>query len=356
MNKTIYARPCCVLIIMIINLLNTFRVFSQETLITRHDTAYYDTYPSDVLGRIYFSQKYTAVELKNGNNAPRLRYRPNSNLTLGAGFTYKTLTLNFSYGFPFLNPDTEKGKTRSLDLQSRFYGREWAIDFFGQLYKGYFLYPKGRAMADKHQYYLRPDIKVTQTGIAAYKIFNYKRFTLHPAFVQDECQTKSAGSFFAGAEVHYSDFHGDSSLVPSELSLFYLSRQIRRVRVTEIGPGAGYAYTQVLPLHFFITGSVTVNAGLGWTQETELTAKTNHIGVNANFLYRFAAGYCHRKYIVTLFHVNSRLAAKGDAGNRYVLNTGNYRLVIVKRFTPGFRGKRLLIPFDKAGNMINSVL
>lgn len=327
--------------------LNAYKIFSQSSVKPIRDTSYYETFPESIIGRIYLSQKYATLELKDGNDAPRIRYRPNSTIGIGAGATYRTISVNLAYGFGFINNDKEKGKTQKLDIQARLYGRKWAIDLFGQLYEGYFLYPKGRALPNAEKYYLRPDLKLTLVEASAYRIFNYSKFTLRPAFVQDEWQKKSAGSFLAGAAVYYSDFHGDSALVPSVLTPFYDSRGIRGVRFLELGPGAGYAYTQVLPYHFFLSGSVTFNLNLGFINETGLTGSTNHISANAGLIYRMAAGFSNGNLTINFFWINSKVIAKGDeSGNRYVLNSGTMRLIFARRFHPGPRVKKYLKYID----------
>ncbi|HZG24489.1 MAG TPA: DUF4421 domain-containing protein, partial [Chitinophagaceae bacterium] len=333
-------------LVLIISCIGT--THAQLDKLSEYDSTYYVTYPGSIIGRLYFSQKYTTLELRNGNAPPRLRYRPNTNLNLGVGATYRALTLNVAYGFGFLNRDEEKGENRKLDLQARIYSRRWAIDFFGQFYRGYFLFPKGRAEPGGDDYYIRPDLKVNVAGISAYRILNFKRFTMRSAFMQDEHQKKSAGSFLLGAELYYAGFRGDSALVPSELFSFYDRRNIDQVRALEIGPGISYAYTLVLPANFYLFGSFGVNTSLGLTQETGIGGTKNHVSLNANLLYRAAAGYNNGNWNVSAFWLNSRFAARGiSAGNSYVANTGNYRLIFSKRLQPGPKLKKLLRPVDR---------
>lgn len=317
---------------------------SQTQVSPAYDTNYYETHPESVIMRVYFSRKYTNLELQKGNDAPRVRYISNTSINTGIGASYHGLSLNIAYGFGAKRHDLEKGNTKKLDMQARLYGRKWAVDFYGQFYKGYFLSPKGRGHNDNSSYYIRPDLKVSLVGLSTYKIFNYKKFTLHQAFVQDEWQKKSAGSFLAGVEAYYTDFHGDSALVPSTLSSFYDRRGIRRVRFVKIGPGAGYAYTQILPLHLYITASLTANVNLAFVQETAPTSgMVNHVSVNANLISRLAAGYSNGNWNVTAFWVNNRNGTKGAlSGNDYIFNVGNYRLIITKRIEPGPKANRFL--------------
>ncbi len=324
------------------------RSFAQENTVPEYDSAYFESFPTDLVLRTYLSQKYTTLELKNGRDAPRLRYRPNTNLNLGVGFTYRNFSLNLAYGFGFLNPDSEKGKNKKLDLQARIYTRKWAVDFFGQFYKGYYTFPKGRGQTTDDNYYIRPDLKVNLAGISVYRVFNHRRFTLRSVFMQDEWQKKSAGSLLAGIEMYYGNVKDDSALVPSLLRTFYDPRSIKSVRLFQIGPGVGYAYTQVLPANFFLSGSLTISGNFGLVQESGTSETTNRVGINATMQVRAGAGFNNGNWVVNAFWLNGRDGAKGaPSGNNYVLNTGNVRLIVAKRIQPGKGLRKLLRPLDK---------
>jgi hypothetical protein len=165
--------------------------------------------------------------------------------------------LNLAYGFNFLNPTEERGKTKYLDLQTHLYGRKWRIDFLGQFYKGYYLTPKGLAAPPGASYYVRPDLGITLIGLGIYKILNEHKFSYRAAMLQDEWQKKSAGSLLIGAEIYYGITSADSAFVPKDLEMHYNQRGVRRLNFVEIGPGIGYAYTLVVWEHLFVTGSIT---------------------------------------------------------------------------------------------------
>ena len=89
--------------------------FSKAQNTLDHDTAYYVTYPHSLVGRFYFSKKYTSFTLPAANGEQDIKYKPNTLLTMGIGATYNNLTLNLGYGFGFLNDENnDKGKTKSI--------------------------------------------------------------------------------------------------------------------------------------------------------------------------------------------------------------------------------------------------
>ncbi len=310
-----------------------------------NDTNYYKVYPGSVTARFYLSQKYTTFTLQQ-KNAPDLSYWPNTTLNMGVGATYHNFSLNLAYGFPFINKDEEKGKTKYLDLQGHFYKPKTVIDFYGQLYKGYHLEPKGLA-GTANAYYYRPDLKVNVFGLSVYHIYNSSRFSYRAAILQNEWQKKSAGTFLAGAEAYYGIMKGDSSWVPAAVANYYNKQGISKINYFSIGPGIGYAYTAVLLQHLYLTGSLTGSFHLSYTTETG-TGSQHQLSVNPVARFRVAAGYNSDTWNVSANWIGDRLPFKGAAGGGdYTLQTGNYRFIIAKRLMPGPKLKRHLTIADK---------
>ena len=300
------------------------------------DTTYIKTYPTELPVRFFLSQKYTAIELGSSKIGKNLRYRPNTTLNIGIGATYKMFTLNLAYGFPFLNQDKDKGKTKYLDLQSHIYPRHWTIDFNGQFYKGYYLFPRGYVSGNPDKYYVRPDMGVSLVGITMYNMLNGKRFSYKAGMVQTEWQQKSSGTLLIGGEVYGGSFSGDSALVPSALNEQYEQKDVNKIRFFEIGPGGGYAYTLVIKKHFFATASATVNFDVGFSREYYLGKSRDEWSLRPNLLYRGVLGYNSRLWNLSFTWVGNRIAVKGGSSDdMYYFRTGNLRLTMAKRITPG---------------------
>ena len=303
---------------------------------TDHDTTYYESFfEKNITGRFYFSQKYTALEIKrNSDTTPRLRYTPNTTLNMGIGATYRFFTLNLAYGFGFLNQGEErKGKTSYSDNQGHIYGRKLSIDLFAQFYQGYYLHPKGLGSADPNSYYIRPDMKFNLFGVAPYRILNDRKFSYRAAIIGNEWQKRSAGSFLLGGEIYYGHVKADSALVPNAMAQSYKQQGIHKIQFFEIGPGAGYAHTFVLGKHFFITGSLNANADLAWVRETNQYGSEDHLSISPNFLYRFATGYTSRSWHMNIAWVSSRITIRGaSSADGYIGRVGNLRATFAKQF------------------------
>ncbi|MBC7903382.1 MAG: DUF4421 domain-containing protein [Gemmatimonadaceae bacterium] len=326
----------------------TVSKFCSAQELPDHDTTYYKSFAKSLFGRFYFSQKYTRFELERDAPVSRFVYKPNTNLNMGVGFTYQSLTVNLGYGFGFLNPDRDKGKTKYIDLQSHIFGRKWSIDLMGQFYKGYYLAPKGLASNSANNYYIRPDIRLNIMGIAGYRLFNPQKFSYRAAFVQNEWQKKSAGSFLAGAEVYYGVIRGDSSLVPTNLQENYAQKDVKNLRFVRIGPGMGYAHTFVFKKSLFFTASLTGSLGVEFTRQNTVGGERDKVSVNPGYIYRLVGGYNTGNINFSLSLIGNSLIVKSASSvNKYVISAGNYRLTIAKRFTPGPKLKRKLRPLDK---------
>lgn len=300
------------------------------------DSNYIKTFPAEFPGRFFFSQKYTSIELGGSKGQKNLRYRPNTTINLGVGVTYRMITLNLAYGFPFMNQDKDKGKTKYLDLQSHIYPRHWTIDFNGQFYKGYFLFPRGFATNDPNKFYVRPDMGVSLFGITLYNMLNGNRFSYKAALIQTEWQQKSSGTFLVGGEVYAGAFSADSAIVPSMLKDQYAQQGVNRIRFLEIGPGGGYAYTLVIRKHFFLMGSGTINFDVGYSREYTADKSKDQWSLRPNLLYRGVIGYNSRQWNLNFSWVGNRIAVRGASSNDlYYFRTGNLRLTLAKRFTPG---------------------
>ena len=308
------------------------------------DSSYYQTYPRHITARVFGSQKYTRLSM-DGKGASSLRYIPNNPFAVGVGVTYGIATLNLGIGLASSTDKEEKGKTKSLDLQTHIYARSWVIDLYGQFYKGYYLAPQGKAAAG-NDYYIRPDMKVQMFGASAYHLFNSERFSYRAPFIQNEWQKKSAGSFLLGGELYAGSVKSDSALGPSTVANDFSANGIRRVNFIEFGPGAGYAYTLVLQQHWFITASGTVNADIGFTKEIVSAGKEKQTSISPNFTLRGVAGYNSDNWSATVSWVENQMNFNGSNDRDYLLRTGNLRFTVAKRFLPGRKLKKKLKVID----------
>ena len=322
------------------------KVFAQADTSKKFDRNYYESYTDLITSRLYFSQKYTSLRIRGSEQVRDLQYRPNTTLNFGVGATYGWFTLNLAYGFDFLNrADDAKGKTRYLDLQSHIYTRKMSIDLFGQLYKGFYAYPKKIVPQAEDVWYRRPDIRMRHFGAAAYYIYNWKKFSMRAAMLQNEWQKRSAGSLLLGAEFYYGTNRGDSALVPGVLAHEYNEAGVTKMRYFDIGPGAGYTYTAVMEEHFYATAALTFSFPLSFHKQWRDGDIEHRLSISPDLLSRIGIGYNSDRLNIGLLWVNSSVQTKGKRGE-YAIRTGNVRLNAAYRFEPGPKLKRKIKVFE----------
>jgi hypothetical protein len=310
------------------------------------DTAYYETYHNKLTGRFYFSRKFTTLVIRNATKNYELRYRPTSTLNMGVGATYKFATLNLAYGFGFLNPEHGRGKTRYLDLQFHSYGRKITIDLLGSFYRGFYLAPKGTAMNNDSEYYVRPDLHINAAGVTVQYIFNHRKFSYRAAFLQNEWQKRSAGTWLAGIDIYTGSVETDSTIIPAAIEET-AAIGLKQMRFFEAGPSLGYAYTYVYKKHFFITGTVSASLSTGFNTFLDNDGKTRATGITPNTLFKIFGGYNSSTWAASILYIsNVQSLARHNDDRAVRLNTGNIRLNLVYRFKPGKKTKKVLKVVD----------
>jgi hypothetical protein len=312
------------------------------------DTSYYQPYLNKITGRFYFSRKFTTLILRNLAKDYEVRYRPNTTLNMGIGATYKSVTLNLAYGFGFLNPQHDKGKTKYLDLQVHSYGRKIAVDVVGSFYRGFYLTPKGKAMDNESEYYVRPDVKVNAGGVTGHYVFNHRRFSYRAAFLQNEWQKRSAGTWLAGLDIYGGTIKADSTAVPTAVDGEAAATGLKQMRFFEVGPSLGYAYTYVYKRHYFVTGAASVSLSTGFNTFYDNEGATHAVGVTPNTLFKIFGGYNSSLWAIAVLYISNGQSLARDTDKRVArLNTGNVRLNFVYRFRPNKEARKVLKVVDK---------
>ena len=83
--------------------------------------------------RVYLSNKYNSFSLRGNAVSESVRFKPNSQINIGVGASYRKLTLNIGVKAPFLNKDDErKGATTYFDAQANIHGNKQSTNLFLQ--------------------------------------------------------------------------------------------------------------------------------------------------------------------------------------------------------------------------------
>ncbi len=318
---------------------------SKAQMADDKENTYYQTFPDHIMGRLYLSRKYTSIWLRDNVEGQSYLFAPNSTLNHGVGATYKWATLNLAYGFDALNPNKGRGDTQYLDLQAHAYPKNFVLDFFGQFYRGYHLAEREVGAPPDERYYTDPNLRLTKIGVFWQYLFNPDKFSFRAAFLNNEWQKRSAGSFMAGFEIYGGRVLSDSLLLP-ETMVLNPERNFRTLRFFELGPNIGYAYTLIIKKHWFITGAASANLGFGYSQQEGHPERNTEWGINPNLFLRGFAGYNSEKWSINANYVHNRVRLIENQGFSQSVMTGNYRLNFVYRFLPGPQLKKYLEVLD----------
>lgn len=317
----------------------TFTHRSGGTAVKGFDTAYVHDYSHLYTGRLYLSTKFNQLGLA-GARGLRITYRPNNRYNIGAGLSYRSVTLNIGVGIPGLNRDQDKrGTTRYLDAQANIYTKRSATNLFLQGFQGYYMSSHTKDELGWNQetaFPTRPDIREYNLGISRVHIFNHDRFSYRAAFNQDAWQRKSQGSLLAGWYLTYFRLQADSSLVPVRLATaFKPGLHLVRGGFTDLGASIGYAYTLVVREHFFLTCSMVLGGGISAQRAT--TAEKKHENVKTDFglgwhaQMRAAIGYNSERYCLGMSFNQENIGYLMEERDLFRWGVGNIRVNLARR-------------------------
>lgn len=305
----------------------------------KFDPKFIESYSDSLILKLAVVQKFTRLEIEDTFSKNRLEFSPNKDISVGAGFQYKWLGLTFTYKMPGINNDDEKfGETTQFDLQASLYMRKFVVDFGLHRYKGFYidnpknLYPD-RLNSDP--YPQREDLTTTFMGGDLLYIFNNKKFSYRAAFVQNELQKRSAGSFILGAYFSLLRIQSEGNIISPELEgLFSKEVHFEQANYRNYGISVGYAHTFVIKKKFFFSISTNIGAAIQDSKIINVDPVLNATKTEfaPKVFSRMSAGYHWGKYfIVTTLQVDNFLLNKTEH-IEMAYSVGNIRFFIGRKF------------------------
>jgi len=299
-----FRRFICITTVLILLLLLSDSMPAQNNRIdslgvfTGIDSTYIADYTDKLTARLYLLYQDASFVL-NPENIDELLYKPNVNVRLGIAGFYKWFGLGLSINNPFYKRnDATYGKTTVVDLRVNAFGRSVAAELYFQQYSGFYI--QNIKKADGSCYVI-PDMKTVSIGAAGYWILNASRFSFRAAFVQNERQLKSAGSFMVRPSITYYRLNSDQGIIPGEIIHDYHLRDNEKVisgKFTSVGLAPGYSYTFVFLKNVYI--NLAVFPGVYWQYYSYQTSKMEHNKGEFSFQLdsRLAVGYNSDKWFI----------------------------------------------------------
>ncbi len=283
--------------------------------------------------RLYTLTKYNSLEIINPNG--RMIMRPNGNTNIGVGFNYKSLGLGIAFGRPLSQSSIDKyGLTNRFDMQASFYGKRIGLDGFIQWYKGYYMAnPDDFIDWDKPNYPHVRDLEIFSVGGNGYYLFNREKFSYKAAYLRNEIQKRSAGSFSTGIFFYHDMVRSKNGFLPVEMPDSIRSDfDLKEFDATSIGISVGYQHTFVIGGNFFINFQLT--PGIGYRRLAARTLDGGSGIVNKaawQVLGRTALGYEFKHfYVGAMGSIIWRSFKYKDY--EVELDTEQFRITIGKRF------------------------
>ena len=291
--------------------------------------------------RIYLSNKYNSFSLRGNAVSEPVRFKPNSQINIGIGASYRKLTLNIGVKAPFLNKDDDrKGETKYFDAQANIHGYKQSTNLFLQTYRGYHIsnrspFDVGWEQSTAFPY--REDMRQVNIGLSTLRILNAEKFSYRAAFNQDAVQLRSQGTWLVGGYATCYIVRADSSIIPAALqNQMNASSQITRGTFYDIGPMGGGAYTKVFKGHFFVTASGAIGIGPSaqflQIQEEDAVSKQRSLGVGWHGQVRAGLGYNSRTRFVGILLNQEHIGYFMSIQRTFSWDVGNVRLVFAQRF------------------------
>jgi hypothetical protein len=274
-------------------------------------------------------------------NQKRLTFNANNSYNGGIGITYRFIGINLLTKLPgaINNDDKQYGKTRKLDMQAFVYPRKLVFELYVQWYKGFYVKENNIFTINRPNALppLRPDVNTLHIGTNASYVFNAKRFSFRSAFMQNELQKKSAGTFLLGGGIHFNSITGDSALFPTDVSNtnFGNSNQYNEMGSLNMGVLAGYGYTKIIAQHFFITGigSLGLGGSFAFAKDNYSHTAQKALGIMSNLSYKIAVGYNTPSFYAGLYYLGYLQTNPTPLKQiRQQYEPGMARLVVAKRF------------------------
>jgi len=203
-----------------------------------------------------------------------------------------------------------------------------------QAYKGYYnSNPQDFIEWDKDYFPTVDGMQVLSTGLSVFYLFNSEKFSYRAAFVRNEIQTKSAGSFAVGYYFTYDDAQTTNGFIPGEYPDSVRTRfDLVSFNTLSAGISLGYIHSFVYKKRAFLTLAAIPGFGYKRVAATTFTSTEQAENLPAGqLLARSALGYEHRAFYLG---VASSVTVRNLDYKDYDLNlaTWQVRVFVGKRF------------------------
>lgn len=292
-------------------------------------------YSDNFILRVYTLTKFNSLSIEDTKSKKGLLLQPNGTTNLGLGFNFKKAGIGITFGLPQTSESSRiYGETSRFDLQGSIYGNKIGGDGYLQYYKGYYNANPNDFVEWPHEEFPQlGDMEILSLGVTGFYFFNADRYSYRAAFVRDEMQIASAGSFMLGTFLYYDDARTENGFVPTEFPDTVLTNvDLRQFNNLAIGISAGYAYNLVIGKGLILGAAALPGFGYQRVILSNLdNSETSEDQPIAQILIKASIGYDIRTfYFSSIGSVNFRNV--GYKSIDFNLATEQFRVVVGYRF------------------------
>ncbi len=292
-------------------------------------------YSEKLLLRIYTITKSNSLTINNTTVGKSLVLKPNGQTNLGFGFNYKRFGLGLAIGLPkSADSNSKYGKTKRIDMQGSIYGNKMGGDGFFQLYEGYYnSNPNDFITWTSESLPQNPTMRILSFGLSGFYLFNNEKYSYRAAFVRDEVQKRSAGSFLLGLFANYDEAYTDNGFIPQDFpDSARVKIDLKEFATFAFGVTVGYAHNFVIKEKLVL--GFAIIPGFGY-QHINIVHLNDDTGIEdqpaGQLLTRIAAGYEFNKFYLGLTgSINFRNLNFNPY--EFQLETQQFRVIFGKRF------------------------
>jgi hypothetical protein len=266
--------------------------------LSKTDTAYIKSYSEEVTTKFLFSYESTGFWIQpSGQNIP-IKYTPNTDIKNGFEVHHNWWGVGLTVNNPFAGGDNwKKGSSSIFDLRIKAYGNALATEITIQNQRGFYLQNINELDSEWKSddvFPQRSDLRIFSIGIIGYYISNYKEHSFRAAYIHNERQLKSSGSFVYSPSFVYLNVRSNNSLIPQAyLDKFEVkeNEHIQAGKFVTFGLSAGYSYTHIIGKYFYY--NVSFIPGFFLQTYNYKTENEGIKGANPTFLWlgRSAIGF-----------------------------------------------------------------
>ena len=320
------------LVALIITLFSSTSLYAQKP---SDSSRFIIDYSDKLLLRVYTISKSNSLIISNANTGKELVLEPNGQTNIGLGLNYKHFGLGLAFGLPKTSEsNTKYGKTQRVDIQGSIYGSKIGGDGFLQMYKGYYnSNPNDFIDWNDDNFPQNPSMRIVSVGISSFYLFNSENYSYRAAFVRDEVQKRSSGSFLLGFFANYDEAKTDNGFIPDDFpDSTKVKIDLKEFTTLALGVSIGYAHNFIIKEKLII--GLAIIPGFGY-QRINIVHLNDESGIEdqaaGQILTRLGIGYELDKFYLGLTGSVNFRNMDFDPYD-FQLATQQFRFIIGKRF------------------------